>query len=591
MGKFMKNFIYNVWKKFQYSLFFSCCVITIFAMDERCAIPIVSNKNYFLPQKKQTIFRPKEALAKRLEWDECVPASIVITPDGKGVVLGNVHGAVQHLSFSDMFHSKPEQLFEHPRVRHSPMIAMVQVAEQKDSSLSLSPSLLLVSAGNYFDSEKARYVSECIVFRKGMPFDVRKLDFCIQAIDLNSTGEMLAIVGQNSVGRHELLVIDLKNNAQDKWSYPSYAKNSTDPNDYIVDVSFGFDNEGNEGIVVAGHQGWAELIFLMRKGSKGHDINAVSRKKVSINDAIQKIYYGNKKNAANLELLCLTLAGKSKKIDMSQCNKDDLPVKVNSCTFAYSKKNDSIAVDRGSQFIAAYWTKHINVPESVRRTIKVYRKSEDCIEKFILQIGALDQDYYYVTKQHRLAQGIGHVMLVALRGNKVVALGTDGEMHLWTLPEKMHVRHEVTKVQEIANKGVPCKDRLVRRRSNTFPGRENDKATSCPEKLAKNPVSKLKEEVTPKRKGSLPGAHKDHKPRVTSSMPSPIVHSDTQDKKQKKTSPQFMGVLTHLKSSRDSSPVHLSKSKESSPINSPRDYERIDTKVIFDALENLKQFD
>jgi len=540
----MKKFIHNICKNFQRFLFFSSYVVFIFAMDSEQPISTMLRKE-LVPRKTFPIFDPKRAFELH-----------TITPDEQGVVIAEC-GQVRYLNFGTF--SDPEVLFEHPHVKHVPMIAM---AQKKDTPL------LIVSAGNYANPEAKGCISEYIVFIRDRLFKNHKLNHPIQTMRLNPEGDILAIAGNNFA-----TIIDLKNNKFDKILCSS-------KENWFEDIAIGPDSMH---IVCAENRGAIQLRAVHRTVK---NINTSLLKQVETGDIIKKINYSSAE-----ELLYLTHDGKAKTINMydllenspvdlrydkvKKIEKYELTSivggNVTSKLFADSVLYNLVAVDQGLEFSTVHWTDNIHVAGDDRRMIEVHRRNNECVENFILTIPTLEEKYNYITENRQCCVGIGHVLLAELCGRHVVALGTDGRMYLWILPEKSPVHSKVHKDQEVINRGEG-NDR-IRRRSKTFPEGE----LPCLRNEKQNGQGLPERDVLSGRRSSHSGL-----PRKDSKIERAFVHNaqvvspqtdagDGVEKEKKKSSPRFkLKISSGAKSKESSPPLGSPKSREGSTPSSPK---------------------
>ena len=378
-------------------LFFSFYTVTTVSMDT----PTVSSHLRIKPQRTITIFDPAQELLLDKPWRKVVPGSIMITPDGKGFVLGE-YGQVRHSLFENKIGDVPKVIIEHPCAKkYAPMIAM---AQKKDGSL------LVVSAGNYTNSEKKR-VAEYIVFCNGW-CKTEKLDRPVQAIAIDSHGTKLAIAGQRSV-----VVVDVDTNQTDESFFKGLNKNEN----WIVDIAV---YKTGRSIIGVGSQNGVQLMSLTKKDD---EMDLCTLKQVESADVIKNIYY-----PSFAELLYLTQDGQAKTIDMYHLFDTDNDQEIKATHFAHPSSYDKVVADPSGYITTAHWTNNIKA----NHKIKVYRKNDKCIEKFVLEMPTITEGYDYVTKFGNRAHGIGHLLEVAVRGNVVVALATDGKMQVFDLPEE-----------------------------------------------------------------------------------------------------------------------------------------------------------
>ncbi len=408
--KNMKNFTQCPWKRMGLFLFFSFNSVVVFAMNS----PVISNDLSLKPDKIMTIFDPKKELELGRPWNEVVPGNMMITPDGKGVVIGDC-GRVRYAQFDREYDIYPETIIEHSRVKHSPMIGM----SQKNDG-----SLLVVSAGNYINVDKKR-VAEYIMFCNGSSH-IKKIDWPIQAISLDSCGKILAIARRDSV-----TVIDLETGKNAEV----YFKGSVfDKNIWIVDIAI--HAKGNS-IIATGSQGGVQLMALSKKDQG--DINLSILTQVMSGDSIEKIYYSSLE-----ELLYVTHDGKAKIIATYNLLENDQE-NVQTTVFAAPSSCNMAIADSGEHIATAHWNNNRNVREDIRRKIKVYRKGMQCIEKFVLEVPQLEDRYDYITELGQCGLGVGHLLHVALCDKCVAVLATDGKIRVWSLPEKNVICNEAEK--------------------------------------------------------------------------------------------------------------------------------------------------
>ena len=428
----MQKFKYNRCKDYGLFLLFSLYPLVVCPMNS----PIVSNDFSLKPQKTITIFNPTKDLKIGKSWRDVVPGSIMITPDGKGVVIAE-SGRVRQSYFASLCDIGPEIIIEHPWVRHSPMVAMSQ---KKDGSL------LIVSAGNYINEEQKR-VAEYIVLCNGLS-KVHKLDWPIQAIALDPCGEKLAIAGQLSVS-----IIDCEANKTDRAIF-----RDSNRENWIVDIAV---NAKGSALVAVGNQNEVQYMSIAQYNG---DIDLSNIKQVQSNDIIKKIYY-----PTPVDILYVTDDGKAKIINMYDFIENTISP-VESTLFAQSTAYNKVVADQGENIATAHWTDNIQAPKDLGRKIKVYRKGIECIEKFTLEMDTVQERYDYITEFGQYGSGIGHLLQVALRGNRVVALATDGKMRLWSLPEnsKLFTEPEIVYQPKDYISGQSIRSNKSRHKKNSF---------------------------------------------------------------------------------------------------------------------------
>ncbi len=514
-------------------------------------------------------FKPQEAFKMNIPWKKVVP-EITLTPHQTIIITRE--GEIETLKLGPSF-EQPKPFFELSRVKH-PMIA---VAQNKGDQ-----QLLMVAAGNYRHQHTKQHVAKYRIFRNGQAGEPIKLDYPINGIWLHHKGTILVIASHSRT-----MIKNLENNSFDLL---------LSKGNWIADVAI---NQDGTKILLAENQGIIKLCSVRNLLSYNaatltevKNTTVSIEKQVDTGDIIEKIKLSDSEES----ILYVTPNGKVKKINMYHFLENssvDLPHRtiqtapsklqhltpqkdtlatqlethdlssveggdVKSSIFSYSPHSTSVALDQGSDFCTAHWTKS-GTPEECNR-IEMYRQNGELLEKFILTIPALEKTYNYITKSGQRKIGIGHIVWVSLCGNRLVALCTDGKIYPWMLPDKKHPCSETMQSQETLNPNQP--ERQRRRRSRTYSGGEklseelswmvdyNKMSTLA--KLSEEPeLVSPKEEIVSKRKGSSSSMNKPK--RVT-------------------TSPRIPGVFRKNPGPKkeNSSPISLPKSKPGSPPHSPR---------------------
>ncbi len=477
----MKNFIDNKHARPHFIFFFSFYALIIFPMEKMEKYPhFVTRPDIvcFKPHNKYKFSDPKAAFTSHISWEEISPGEIKITPDQKKAIIATI-GKVNIFHLGASF-EKLERLFDIPQIKGSPLLAIAQ----KDKEL------IIVAAGNYTDHHKKKDVSGYRIFKNNQVSEFEPFNFQINPsseisppinkILLSETGRFLI------VAHHDHAYIkDLDDNSCDRIRCPK--------ENWITDIIM---NEKETIILLLTNQGQLSY-HNVRRSPANNSVDVALVKTVNTGDIIRHIKFSD----SGESMLYVTLHGEVKIIDTfrflehspvdlsrriinqasdispatscqkeESCNSHELtPVtggNVPSSRFSYLKYYTSVAVNQGSEFITAHWTKH-GTPEDCCK-IKVYRQTNDTIEKFIL-IAPLGRgkEYDYITQSGTRETGIGHIISVAIRDNRVLAVCTDGNMYPWMLPDKKDVT-EIKKEFIDPNQS----DRPVRRRSKTYSGGE-----------------------------------------------------------------------------------------------------------------------
>jgi hypothetical protein len=545
-GKIMQIFMQNRRNFSGIFLFFSLHGVVI-AMKVTNS-PVIYNNSPIRLEQTMTIFDPKKELERGNSWSKVVPGSITITPDGKGVVIGDC-GRVRYCPFDrENDDDNPETIIEHRCVTHTPIIDM---AQKKDGSL------LIVSAGNYINLEQKR-VSEYVLFCKGMS-KIQKLDWSIQAIALDSCGKMLAISG-----RREVVVIDLETDKSSRETFKGIANHNEN---WIVDIAI---NPLGKAVVSVGSQSGIQWMSLLRNNDGNIDL--ANLKQVVSGDIIKKIYYPSAE-----DLLYVTHNGGAKTIkieDLLGSTGDD----INKTTeFSHPWGYDMVVADSSDHIATAHWTNYKDGVNGAHRKIKVYCGNKDSVaEQFVLEIPTLDERYDYITEFGQSASGVGHLLHIALRGKQIVALATDGKMRVWSLPVKHesydNTREEFYRKLEELKAVVPVKEKK-RGRSNSNIEKLDKKKLTCSADSVN--VIKKRGSSVPKPKLTLSADsvnaidnRKSYSPKQSSMVSTDLLDSGDaiDNNKPKKSSPRILQILRNSSahSSREGS---LSPSREKSEKN------------------------
>jgi hypothetical protein len=518
----MKKCELGEWQVSKIILFFSLYSGIVFSMETS----VVNVARHPALRPKETplpLFLSKTLSERGKLWDEIVPGDIIITPDETGMIMSD-HGRVRHFHFNT---GKSDVIIAHHCIKNIPLIA---VAQKQDKSL------LVVSACNYHSEQDNKYVAEYAVYTDEFCRFGPQMDSPIQAISLNASGDLLVIADLVFV-----TLIDLNKKGRNQ---ALFTRKIFDGSHRIVDIAM---NEKGDGIVIAGSHGDVQQMLY----GQSHLKPLANVKQVNTTDKIKKIYYPSAE-----EILYLTDQGKAKIVKTSELNEKDLNQQIDTIHFTELPEYNKVTADLGDQITVAYWTDSIKISQEVRQktnishregseskfieipAVKIYRKDgEGRMSEFTLELSDVEKLYNYRTIFGTLDEGIGHLLHVALRGNTVIALATDGRIRVWSLPEKnkSNIKPEVIEPEMRATE-----DRAQ------IKGRSHSANTN------KNPLTGSNGEQSK----DSPRRGRPSSKSVTQSSPDVLVAVD----KQKKSSPRIMQIL---KGSRDSSPSPQTHHSES----------------------------
>lgn len=512
------------WKVGRMILFFSLYTIISFSMDmpnaSDVSVPVILQHSGPLPVKNIILFDPQEESKKGRLWDDIVPGKIVITPDGKGVIVSDC-GRVRHVQFDT---SKIDVIIKHQCLKKIPLIA---VSQKEDASL------MVVSACNYHSEQDNKGVAEYAVYVHGFS-SFQHVDFPIQAISLDALGNVLAIASDSFVR-----VIDLNKKTN---NIAQFRRKYFDDGHWLVDIAV--HAKGN-GVIIAGSYGDIQWM--------SYEQNLSNLKQVKTTDKIKKIYYPKLD-----ELLYLTDQGEAKVVKMEELFEKDNDQIIGTISFARSSNYDNVAADLGEQVAVAFWTGDIKMAQDSRQKIKIYRKAEHSIDKFIVEFSDLEESYNYRTSFGTRDVGVGHLLRVALCGKTVVALATDGKMRVWSLPEKntSYIDPGITITKEV----------------------HHIKGRSSSAKTYKNPFALLTGDEQPKDEG----IQRRGRSHSVKSVPMTSEVGTEPIEKPRKISPRITNIIN-----RSAGRI----SRENSPTNSPHSPHRRELSINFsaDTIDNSRE--
>jgi hypothetical protein len=415
----MKNFVCVVFKNiFVKNVFFLlsfCFFMTISCSEKKRELATV-----IMAHKTFNIFDPQTMVKGGVEWTEFVPRDLLITPN-KGGFFYTVPREVYYVHFGTFLPSKPLRLHSHTCTKYAPMIAAAQ-----DDNI-----LWVVSACNCKRTGSDDRVAEYIISRSilvaspdgkshGCAFSettYKRQDFprSIQAIGLSNTGKILAIASQNTVH-----IINLETQESRESFFSPRVENVL-----IVDIAMR-DNQSHLAAVQS--QG---LVNIKQISEPKNDMEVSSLKSFSTNEiGIEKIHFFGSGN-----LLFVTDEGFAKIIEMPhwlECDQGSVTTRI----FSYYSMYNKVAVDQGHEFATVHWIDDTRFSKNGLCKIKIHREHGVVTEKFILKTESSDKKYSYIGPQGQEVRDVNRWLNIALRGNCVVGLSTDGTIQWWRLPDK-----------------------------------------------------------------------------------------------------------------------------------------------------------
>jgi hypothetical protein len=396
-------------KQFRFVLifFFSITQIT-FSMEPNQALSMryFNNKPIYTHHLFDLSKKPKDAFS----------VAMIISPikDDNSVLIGKKGGTISRFSIEN---KQEDCLIQHHAVKHIPLFV---VAEKKGS-------LLLVSAVNYNDVNNQKQ-SECCIWYEGC-LKTKNLG-PLQAIAVDRQGDLLITADQSQF----ISIIDLN---MDKVVGSRYFL-SVGTIDSIIDVAFGPDSTK---IIVARTNGIALMDWNGNSLKSSFQVkNIVDIKNIYFPTYDKVLYTTRDKKVNMLDIL-------------DALNKAESDIKPTVCFEASLHDQITVDAEGGS---AALWTKDKNALDYLHHEIVLRKRHHNKIEEFILEVPPFGAQYEYESKKGSLKYSNNHLCQVALRGNNVVTLGSDGTLHWWkTAEDKVPNIVETVEIQSTRKKSSP----------------------------------------------------------------------------------------------------------------------------------------
>jgi len=283
----------------------------------------------------------------------------------------------------------------------------------------------LVSAGNYKTDEHKRW-SQVILRQSGnnAAYSLDSIKFPIQAIAIDSLGKKIAIAHEKSV----------------RFWYCFGNKE-----DHLVTVQSGdgqiiagidFNNSGDKLIVCHNHG----KICLIDCGEKPQIL-----KSISIDMPIDRIHY-----ADSQKVLYSVVDGKVMVLDMY----DFFEQQSGSMRTHFFDDNDSsqcecISFDQAHNVGFIGWTQKSYVSDKIRKIIQVKKRIKDNVmQTILLSADGLKDDYYYSSYEGAFKKGNYFFVQCALFNDRIVAVGTDGNLYVWQVSSPELLCHHFHKKEQ-----------------------------------------------------------------------------------------------------------------------------------------------
>ena len=325
------------------------------------------------------------------------------------VLIGTKDGIISQFSLNT---KRKTDLIQHHFVTHIPLFVAV---EKKGA-------LLLVSVGNHKYADNGKR-SECCIWHGCLKTKYLKP---LQAIAVDKHGDLLVTADQWQT----LSIIDL-NNDKEVATQSFLAVNTSER---FVDVAFSPDSTM---VIVARTSGIALMDW------SGGNLKTLFNIKNILD--IKNIYF-----LTHEKLLYTTYDKKVKQLNiLDALNKTENDIKP--MVVFEALVHNHIVVDEDYDS-AALWTKNKNASDHLRHEIVVRTRHNHTMEEVTLEVPPCDEKYEYESKRGCLKYSNNHLCEVALQGNNVVALCSDGTLHWWkTAADTV----EAVEVQPVSKKNSP----------------------------------------------------------------------------------------------------------------------------------------
>lgn len=383
----------------------------------------INSQETIKPKQAIQLFNIEHELTKHRNWHQHFSDNIIITPDEK-TILASQPQRVYSLSLLS-FDARPEVIIEHPYAKYSPMLCL---AEKEDNSI------LIASTVNYIDEETNSVVSACVLHTNNIQ-TTKKFPFLTQAIDMNKCGTKLAIASDYAVG---LLTIRETQTSNENYAYFSEQANDS----YITDIAI---SEDGTYIVAAGTGGIIKLFYALP--------DAIYKvKSIRCGDNIERVHFPIFQQEYG-EILYKTNNGTIKSIDMHALLNSDNE-RFDATPLFQPPALEQATMDSGWNIGSTHWTQRSHNSKETRKRIIVYKKKRDPEQKqrIILEATGLGKNFSFLSETGTKICKPSHFIATAIRGNRVVALGTNGYVYSWIIPENNDLPQQVIDEEQNTNR-------------------------------------------------------------------------------------------------------------------------------------------
>jgi hypothetical protein len=346
--------------------------------------------------------------------EEMRKTNLKISPDGKEIIASQ-RGRI--FSISTMTSEKPKLLFEHRNITKLPtMLTLDQAADG---------SLIVTSAGNYYDKETLTRKSEIIIYRNGEG-KTKKLSKPIDAITSSLNGTLL-IISQGS----DIILFNSQEETYDEACVSS-TENCIKPAISMLELS-----KKDSSLIVATHENFLELYGL----HKNHTTMQKVKQYVNTGCTIKALGFPTEDK--------IVVASTNQAFTISLYDLLNPPENRSILSLLYNAQTgyNQMAVDEGNITVAS-WTNNPDSSAEDLNTIHICRaktpnvpstigpKRSILYKEYLELSGLLNQAKWstHINNHGREEREQPHFVTVTLAGSIVAALSSNGAIDIWQIP-------------------------------------------------------------------------------------------------------------------------------------------------------------
>jgi hypothetical protein len=369
-------------------------------------------------------FHPKEIIKKGKSPELLFNSNLTITPDEKSIIIAT-EGKVYITPTKPFFLNQTiDLIIHHPSTKMSTMIAAHNIDNK---------SLLIASAGNYFESDTNKWISEIILYNSQTEtYKNNPLKWPIQAIKISPNGKHLIAANLSTILLFEIINLKLQlHDAINLIPITTSCHQSNYQKNTVVDLAINKDmTEKDFYIIAAGTNGLTQLSTTAKNATELYKV-----KQNIWNETIRKIHFPTME-----KIMYVTDTGETKIIDlMDQLLEYDLESESSSFshspfTFSNAPRHyEQTSIDTGSEIAATYWTKNETASAKERSTLYVFKMYNQKKSRLKLIANFSEKTYEDISNKGQLEEHNTHFLTATLYNSTLAALASNGEIFVWNL--------------------------------------------------------------------------------------------------------------------------------------------------------------